>query len=177
MSYLGNRLYTMSPKYSMFPKPLYFPLWAVAKISFTSKRGFFDWDVKIRPVVWWGLGQFYHCWAVITNTNSASVVIKVVLKIFNTPALYQFWYTSVLRFLGFRGNLRFRLPQNPRDRLWFWFRLWIFFSNGDLVLVPVNSREVRLWFRLILRFQNGGWFRFRLSNLDYLVTWDFGFDS
>jgi hypothetical protein len=126
LSYLGNRLYTMSPKYSMFPKPLYFPLWAVAKISFTSKRGFFDWDVKIRPVVWWGLGQFYHCWAVITNTNSASVVIKVVLKIFNTPALYQFWYTSVLRFLGFRGNLRFRLPQNPRDRFQFWFRLWIF---------------------------------------------------
>jgi len=38
--------------------------------------------VKIRPVVW-VLVKLYHCWAVITNTNLASVVIKAVLKICN----------------------------------------------------------------------------------------------
>ncbi len=33
---------------------------------------------------------------------------------------------SVVRFLGFRGHLRFQLPQNPRDQ----FQLWIFLIIG-----------------------------------------------
>jgi hypothetical protein len=76
----------------------------------------------------WNSRGYWKNQRLIKKMNFMLMCIEKVFILANSFARQGVMY-NVVQFLGFRCNLWFWLPQNPRERFEFWFWIWIFLTT------------------------------------------------